>query len=195
MSVKLSQGSLCFTLSVWQLPGSKPATFVIESDPQCHLGSSIPLSQTRKLSFSSITCLRSAARPNYTGVSAQLSLWPPLISAVVDGDLGPITGAGVRGSSLSSFCPLGPQPIGGAFGDAGLLASVPRSLGMRASTPHGAHSTLGPSWGTWAPCPSPQLTFCPRPLSPPIQLQPHDVAARAPLVSLGAFALIWPGRL
>lgn len=74
MSVKLSQGSLCFTLSVWQLPGSKLATFVIESDPRCHLGGSIPLLRTRKLSFSSITCPRSAARPNYTGVSAQLSL-------------------------------------------------------------------------------------------------------------------------
>lgn len=46
-----------------------------------------------------------SSQTNYAGVSVQLSLRPPLISAVADGDLGPMTGAGVRGPSLSSFCP------------------------------------------------------------------------------------------
>lgn len=59
-------------------------------------------------------------------------LRPLSISAMADGDLGPITGAEVRGPSLSSFCPLEPQPAGGAFSGRG-STDVSRGMGMRDS--------------------------------------------------------------
>lgn len=137
-----------------------------------------------------ITCPRSTARQGYTGVSAQ----PLFSSAMADGDLGPILER-VRGSSLSSFCPLEPQPGGEAPKAAGPPTSAPRSLGDEGCKTSLCSLTLGPFLEGLSPLfPHPQPPFCPNSLasSLPSQLLPHDTAACTPLAGLGAFALIWP---
>lgn len=93
-----------------------------------------------------------------------------------------------EGSSLSSFCPLEPQPAVGALEGTGLLTSAPRSLGVEATIPPNAHSPLDPSGRTWACYPQPQPRFAPVLSLPP----PPPSCSHSPMTELPEPH--WPAR-
>ena len=81
------------------------------------------------------------ARQGYSGVAARRPNGLP--SAMTHGVRAHNWGRG-QGSSLSSFCPLEPQPVCGVLEGAGLLTSAPRSLGVGGQHNSLCSLTLGP---------------------------------------------------